>query len=201
MSRIGTRILLILTALGWVLLLLGYSVTPYAQNSGGMEPTIRKGDLLLATKHFLMGSLRRGDLVVLQYPPDPRQTFIKRVVGLPGDRLRIADKQLILNGAAVTESYAVHLAKFADSYRDTFPSTPDYPLPPSAADMLVHHTEGGDVVVPPRSYFVLGDNRDGSLDSRYLGFVPAANVIGRPVYVYRSKVRGHAGPLARVALR
>jgi signal peptidase I len=126
------------------------------------------------------GSLSFGDVVVFQYPVDERQMLVKRVVGLPGDHIRMVNKQLYLNGRTVNEPYVKHSSSYADSYRDNFPSgPPNSPLPPSAHDMLDNHVMNGELVVPPDRIFVLGDNRDDSADSRYWGLVPPENVSGR----------------------
>ena len=110
---------------------------------------------------------------------DISQTFVKRCIGLPGDRIRLVDKNLILNGKAVTEPYVVHKAEYFDPYRDDFP-IPNVHIPSPASDMLRNHVVNGEVVVPPGFYFAMGDNRDHSSDSRYWGFVPRANIIGKP---------------------
>jgi signal peptidase I len=151
-----------------------------------MAYTIRAGD------HFLVETVttalgrepRHGDLVVFRPPSNRRNIFVKRVVGIPGDRLRIRDKQLYRNGAKVVEPYALHKSEFIDPYRDNFPSQPNVRLIAGGAEMLARNVEGGDVVVPAGHYFVLGDNRDNSLDSRYWGFVARRDLIGRPVAVY-----------------
>jgi signal peptidase I len=196
-KRTAIRLLVLAAVLGWAALLLGYTLQPYVLPTGSMEPTIHAGDRLLVVKHFLVGRVERGDLVTMIYPPDPKQTFIKRVVGVPGDRIRIVNKQLYLNGKPAAEPYVRHDTDYVDSYRDNFPSASTVRILEGAQRMLDHDVQSGEVVVPAGNYFVLGDNRDESLDSRYWGFVPAANVIGRPVYIYS----GHAGPLHRIALQ
>jgi len=194
----ANRIFILIAVLGWAALALGFSVAPYALPTASMEPTIHSGDRILVLKHFLLGRVERGDLLTLIYPPDPRQTFVKRVVGLPGDRIRIVDKQLYVNGKAVSEPYVEHVTADTVPYRDDFPGgEPNMPLMAPAARMLQENRCGGEIVVPAGNYFVLGDNRDESLDSRYWGFVPAVNLIGRPVYIYS----GHTGPLNRIALQ
>jgi signal peptidase I len=110
---------------------------------------------------------------------------VKRLIGLPGDHIRLTDKRLFLNGKPAEEPYAYHGTDYIDSYRDNFPSAPNAAMP-SAQEMLTRHVENREVVVPPDSYFALGDNRDFSLDSRYWGFVPRANIIGKPLLIYWS---------------
>jgi signal peptidase I len=130
--------------------------------------------------------VRRGDVIVFRFPLNIKEDYVKRAIGLPGDHIRLENKQLILNGHAVTEPYAIHRTSYTDSYRDNFPSSPDASLPPSARDMLANHVQEGEVVVPPGFIFAMGDNRDDSLDSRYWGFVPRENIVGTPLIIYWS---------------
>jgi len=126
------------------------------------------------------------DHVVFRYPVDIQQTFVKRCIGVPGDRIKLIDKKLILNGHEVKEPYVYNKTEYIDSYRDNFPSEPNVRVVDSASDMLNNHVVNGEVVVPPGYYFAMGDNRDSSLDSRYWGFVPAGNIIGKPLIIYWS---------------
>jgi len=128
----------------------------------------------------------REDLIVFPYPLDPHEDYVKRIVGVSGDRLRIANKILYRNGSPVIESYAIHKTTYVDAYRDNFPSQPNTPLQSPAQDMLTLHVVHDEVVVPAGKYFVMGDNRDDSLDSRYFGFVDAATVLGKPILIYNS---------------
>ena len=153
-----------------------------------MENTILRGDRIVV-RNFPSPDPARGDLIVFAYPIDRRQTFVKRVVGVGGDRIRISGKILYRNGVPVDEPYAIHKADLGNTYRDNFPSTPYEPLFRQAHEMLDKHVAGGDVVVPSGSYFVLGDNRDFSLDSRYWGFIPRGDLIGKPFLVYDSDPR------------
>jgi signal peptidase I len=163
-----------------------------------MEDTLLRGDHLLVDKlayapggilsKFLLPyrQVRRGDIVVFRWPGDIRQNYVKRVIGIPGDRLRIVQKQLILNGKAVQEPYARHKSAMFDWYRDYFPGEPDVLLGEAALEMLEHNVVNGDLVVPAGQYFVMGDNRDNSQDSRYWGLVPRANIVGKPLLVFWS---------------
>jgi signal peptidase I len=164
------------------------SFSPYMMPTASMEPTVLSGDCYLAeTLTWRVGrSPRRGDLIVFRYPVDRNQVYVKRVVGVPGDRLHIIDKQLFLNGAAVPEPYAVHQAANTDSYRDNFPSNPGEYLPDRGWGMLRNNVHDGEALAPEGEYFVLGDNRDNSLDSRYWGFVPRADILGSPILIYGS---------------
>jgi signal peptidase I len=175
-------------ALTLILLVASIAVRPYAVAAGSMANTIERGDYLI-TDHIswkLGRTPHPGDVVQVRYPVDPKQVFIKRIIGVPGDRLRLVDKQLYRNGALAAEPYAIHATSYVDSYRDNFPSAPSTPLPAQAQDMLQNHALNGEVVVPPGQYFVLGDNRDDSLDSRYFGFVSRADIVGSPVLIYAS---------------
>ncbi len=167
------------------------SFRPLAVPAGSMANTLRAGDHVLVevVSPALGRTPRRGDVIVFRYPPDPKQTFVKRVVGVPGDRIRMRDKQLIRNGAPVTEPWAVHLTDYTDPYRDNFPAAPNVHLSSAAEAMLARNVREGEVVVPEGQLFVLGDNRDSSLDSRYFGFVPKGNVTGRPLLIYGSERR------------
>ncbi len=166
--------------------------------TASMEDTLLVGDHLLVdkmayapadgvSKHFLpYRDVERGDIIVFRYPVDIQQTFVKRCIGVPGDRIHLVNKRLFLNGHPVDEPYVYHKSVFVDAYRDYFPSAAGGGLPPSAEDMLANHVTDGDVVVPPGYYFAMGDNRDNSLDSRYWGFVPRGNIIGKPLIIYWS---------------
>jgi signal peptidase I len=182
-----------------ILLLFGTTalVQAFVIPTGSMENTLLIGDHLLVdklayapsgpvSKHLLPYSdIKRGDIIVFRYPVNIEQTFVKRAIGLPGDRIRLMDKQLILNGKAVKEPYVYYNTDYIDTYRDDFPNDPNAPVS-DAHDMLANHVQNGEVVVPPDCYFAMGDNRDSSLDSRYWGFVPRANIIGKPLIIYWS---------------
>ncbi len=184
-----------------LLLLFGTTalVQAFVIPTGSMEDTLLIGDHLLVDKLAYAPSgpiskyllpytpVKRGDIIVFRFPVDIKQTFVKRVIGIPGDRIRIVNKQVWLNGKPIMEPYKYHKTFYLDSYRDNFPSEPNTRVDERALDMLSSkHTRDGQVVVPPDSYFAMGDNRDGSLDSRYWGFVPRANIIGKPLLVYWS---------------
>jgi signal peptidase I len=166
--------------------------------TGSMEDSLLVGDHLLVdklafspsgpvSKHLLPYTpVKRGDIIVFRYPVDITQTFVKRCMGVPGDRIRMVNKQVYLNGVKLNEPYKVNKTEYLDSYRDNFPSEPNANVYPGALDMLEHHVVNGEVVVPPNFYFAMGDNRDSSLDSRYWGFVPRENIIGKPLIIYWS---------------
>lgn len=166
--------------------------------TGSMEDSLLIGDHLLVDKlafapsgplsrHILpYTDIKRGDIIVFRYPVDISQTFVKRCMGVPGDRIRLINKEVYLNGVKLNEPYKVHKTDYIDSYRDNFPGEPNVSVDRRAIDMLQNHVVNGEVVVPPNSYFAMGDNRDSSLDSRYWGFVPRENIIGKPLIVYWS---------------
>lgn len=158
----------------------------YVINSASMQKTMQIGDYLLVHRLSEGAVIHRDELISFHYPLDAKQIFLKRVIGLPGDHIRIIDKQVIRNGLRLVEPYSEHVTAYIDPFRDNFPSTPNMNLPEPGAEMLAHHVLNGEVVVPEGSFFVLGDNRDDSLDSRYWGFVPRADVVGRPLFVYWS---------------
>jgi signal peptidase I len=160
----------------------------FVMSSSSMAPTLIAGDTLFVSR---LDSLRgrapyRGEIVAFTYPLDRREIFMQRIVGLPGDRLKMRNKELFRNGIAVTEPYAQHTSTLMDSYRDNFPSAPSFPLQPAAMGMLKNHVIDGEVVVPKAHCFVMGDNRDDSMDSRYLGFLEFRDVIGRASVIYNS---------------
>ena len=131
----------------------------------------------------------RGELVTLSYPVDPNQIFVKRVVAVGGDRVRIENKQLVVNESPVNEPYAIHSTRYVDPFRDNFPSQPNFPLAASGWEQeLKQDTVNGELVVPSGKFFVLGDNRDNSLDSRYWGFLEAKDLVGKPAMIYFSRV-------------
>ncbi|MBZ5606072.1 MAG: signal peptidase I [Acidobacteriia bacterium] len=184
-----------------VLLLLFLTTTlvqAFVIPTGSMEDTLLVGDHLLVDKlayapagpvsHFVLPyeQVKRGDIIVFRYPVDITQTFVKRCMGVPGDRIRIINKQVYLNGVKLDEPYKVNKTDYIDSYRDNFPGEPNANVYPGAIDMLQHHVVNGEVVIPPNYYFAMGDNRDSSLDSRYWGFVPRENIIGKPLIIYWS---------------
>jgi signal peptidase I len=183
-----------------ILLLFGTTslVQAFVIPTGSMEDTLLIGDHLLVDKLAFAPSgpvsqyilpyrdVKRGDIIVFRYPVDIKQTFVKRAIGVPGDHIRLIDKKLILNGHAVDEPYVYHKTGYIDSYRDNFPSDPNVHVSESAIDMLMNHRMNADIVVPPGCVFAMGDNRDSSLDSRYWGFVPRGNIIGKPLIIYWS---------------
>ena len=170
--------------------------------SSSMEDTLLIGDHVFVNReqfapatHWLgpllpYRDIRRGDIVVFLSPEEQGLFVVKRIMGLPGDHIHLRDGVVYRNGQKLDEPYALHKVANYDPYRDNFPA-----VPPSEiynvrnekwARELPSHLEGDDIVVPADSYFAMGDNRDVSYDSRYWGFIPRQNVIGRPMFVYWS---------------
>ena len=163
-----------------------------------MEDTLLVGDYLLVDKLHFGGRLgapfipysaiHHGDIVVFHYPVEPEKHFVKRVIGIPGDRVRLIDQQVYVNGAPINEPYAVHKIGDHQVFRDEFPrlNIPVAGLEGKWWLQMQKLVEDGQLIVPEKSYFVMGDNRDDSSDSRYWGFVPQENIIGRPLIIYWS---------------
>src|SRR5580658_3682882 len=167
--------------------------------SESMENTLLVGDYLLVNKLCYGGNglgdhlmpyqkISRGDIIVFHYPVDPQQHFVKRVIGVPGDHLRMVSKRVLINGKPLDEPYVRFLEPRNNLFRDDFPRM----------DIAAQRLEGdwwlemrklvvdGQLIIPEGHYFVMGDNRDNSDDSRYWGFVPRENIIGRPLVIYWS---------------
>lgn len=184
------------------LFLVAFVVQPSRIPSASMEPTMHVGDFLLVDKQSYAGGglwhdllppaeVQRGDLVVFHYPLDGSVDLVKRVVGLPGDRVRMRGGRVWLNGDPLRETYAYYHPSLPSGFRDDFPSLLE--ADPNA-DLrwwieLRRDVRGGEITVPPGEYFVLGDNRNDSEDSRYWGFVPRAAIVGRPLLVYFTRSR------------
>lgn len=167
--------------------------------SESMEDTLLIGDYLLVDK-FRYGDggawdhalpyrgVQRGDIIVFKYPVNPSQHFVKRVVGVPGDHVRLVNRQVYVNGNAIREPYVRYSSQVHDVFRDDFPrlNISEPGLEGGWWLQMRKLVEDGQLIVPEGEYFVMGDNRDESLDSRYWGFVPRENIIGRPLLIYWS---------------
>jgi signal peptidase I len=175
-----------------------FVLQPFLIPSESMERTLLVGDFLLFNKQVYAPSNRlsqwllpyrpveRGDIIVFHHPQPP--LLIKRVVGIPGDRLRIADGRVLLNGVALDEPYAAFEPAPLDDFRDNFPATiyTDPTVDPEWWRQIQSLTRNGELVVPEGEYFVLGDNRNHSNDSRFWGFVPRQAIVARPLVIYFS---------------
>jgi signal peptidase I len=170
--------------------------------SSSMEDTLLIGDHVFVNREQFappsrwMGKLmpyreiHRDDIAVFMSPEQPGLFLVKRIIGVPGDRIHLRDDVAYRNGEKLVEPFVRHKREEHSLYTDNFPS-----VPPSEsygvrnekwAGEMPSHIVGDDIVVPPDSYFAMGDNRDVSYDSRFWGFIPRQNVIGRPVFIYWS---------------
>lgn len=170
--------------------------------TGSMQDTLVVGDHLIVDKlayapagqfsrHLLpYEDPKHGDIIVFRYPANPEETLVKRLIGMPGDHLKISNGVVYRNGTRLNEPYVYH--KYAyDPALDNFPTECCRPVREELAlerqrKMLNENAVGGEIVVPADQYFAMGDNRDNSSDSRYWGFVPRENIIGKPVLIYWS---------------
>ncbi|HXM12095.1 MAG TPA: signal peptidase I [Terriglobales bacterium] len=168
--------------------------------SGSMEDTLLVGDHLFVNREQFaaptrwMGSLmpyrdiHRDEIAVFMSPEQPGLFLVKRIIGIPGDRIHLRDDVVYRNGEKLNEPFVRHKRE-PNPYIEDFPA-----VPPSEggvtnekwAEELPKHIVGDDIVVPPDSYFAMGDNRENSYDSRFWGFIPRKNIIGRPMFIYWS---------------
>lgn len=178
-----------------VFLLRSFVVEPFRIPSGSMIPTLRIGDFILVNRYayglrcpvgdcklLAIGEPKHGDVVVFRYPVDPKMDFIKRVIGLPGDTIRYVDKQLTVNGELAPQQplgafEGGQILLYSENYAGVVHNTLANPDRPA---------QNFEIVVPAGQYFMMGDNRDGSSDSRYWGFVPEANLKGRAFFIWMS---------------
>lgn len=195
------------------LFLLTFMLQPYLIPSESMERTLLVGDFLLVNKQVYAsaGSLTRhlmpyrevarGDIVVFHHPQHPY--LVKRVVGLPGDRLRIHDGLITINGAVLDEPYAAFEPAAGNPFRDDFPARvyTDPQVDPAWWKQMQSLTRDGELVVPQGEYFVLGDNRNHSADSRYWGFVSRQQIVARPLVIYFSLFRPSTTDVQQAALQ
>jgi signal peptidase I len=194
------------------LFLLTFVLQPYLIPSESMERTLLVGDFLLVnrqvfapsgtlTRHLLpYRDVARGDIVVFHHPQPPY--LVKRVVGLPGDRLRINDGRVIVNGVILDEPYAAFEPVAGNAFSDDFPARvyTDPQVDPAWWKQMQSLTRDGDLVVPQDEYFVLGDNRNHSLDSRYWGFVSRQQIVARPLVIYFSLSRPSTTDVQQTAM-
>jgi signal peptidase I len=172
-----------------------FCVQPFRIPSESMESTLLVGDFLLVNKqtagpaNLLPDStIKRGDIIVFHDPVDASMHLVKRVIGLPGDRIRLHDRHVYINGNALIEPYAIYRPGPPDNFRDNFPRL-------QSADPDINSLwwirmrkliDNDELIIPVGNYFVLGDNRNDSDDSRYWGFVPRDAIVGKPLLIYFS---------------
>lgn len=171
--------------------------------SGSMENTLLVGDHLLVDRITLAPPTKwmplvhyrdpkRNDIVVFLKPGEPDLYLVKRCIGVPGDHIHLRDGVVYVNGVAQPQpstGLVSNESGYLDPFLDQFPAIPPATQPGATETWAIdfpNHVEGGDLVVPPGKFFMMGDHRHDSLDSRYWGFVPRANVVGRPLFNYWS---------------
>ena len=217
---LGETVSVIVQALLLALVIRTLLFQPFSIPSGSMRPTLLEGDYLFVTKwaygysrHSLpfspnlfegriWGSApERGDVAVFKFPPNPSLDYIKRVIGLPGDRVQMVDGQLVINGTPVQRDKVgeinnpdvTEVNRPVDVYRETLPNGVSYETLDLTPNGLGDNTR--EFVVPAGHYFMMGDNRDNSTDSRFnVGFVPEENLVGRANIIFFS-ISGGASPL------
>jgi signal peptidase I len=198
-----------------VFVLRSFVVEPFKIPSGSMVPTLRVGDLILVnkfhyglrlpvleTKIWANHQPQKGDVMVFRYPPNPSLDYIKRVVGVPGDRVEYTNKKLTINGQpqALTprgEFFDADSMRYSQAFTEELGETPHGILNDSNRpsfingvtdfafkDQCQYNAQGFVCTVPAGHYFMMGDNRDNSLDSRYWGFVPERNIVGKAFFVW-----------------
>jgi signal peptidase I len=183
------------------LFIITFVVQSFVIPTGSMENTLLVGDYVFVDritpelKASYVGPLmayrpiRRDQVFVFLHPVEPGMYVVKRAIGLPGDRIHLHNGVVYRNGVALQEPYLNPDHGMPNPYRDQFPAYSGAGDPNVAVEWPLvksEHIEGGDLVVPPGKYFAMGDNRADSLDSRYWGFVPQENVVGRPLFIYWS---------------
>lgn len=185
------------------LFIITFIVQAFEIPSSSMEETLLIGDHVFVNRiQFAPASkwigpllpyrdVRRGDIVVFLHPdPHDEGTYVvKRIIGVPGDRIHLRNGVVYRNGVALDEPYIDHDRDQPDPYRNNFPAespTDDRNVYPNWMVDLPMYVQGGDIVVPADHYFAMGDHRGVSLDSRYWGFIPKKNIIGRPMFIYWS---------------
>ncbi|WP_313298055.1 signal peptidase I [Diaphorobacter sp.] len=198
-----------------VFLLRSFLFEPFKIPSGSMYPTLWVGDLILVNK-FTYGlrmpvfntritggkAPENGDVIVFRYPPQPNVDYIKRIIGVPGDKVAYLNKRLTINGKPVPTTslpdfFEADAMRYFKQFQETIGGKPHNVLNNSDAsafvqgasnfqhrDMCNYSVEGVTCTVPEGNYFVMGDNRDNSLDSRYWGFVPEGNIVGRAFFIW-----------------
>ncbi len=184
------------------LFIITFAVQAFEIPSSSMEDTLLIGDHVFVNRVQFAPStrwigpllpyrrIRHGDIVVFLSPAEPGLYVVKRIMGTPGDRIHLRDGVVYRNGEKLNEPYIIHKNTGSfNPYRDNFPAVPpsDFNnVTPEWQLLMRSHIQGDDLVVPPDRYFAMGDNRDVSYDSRYWGFIPRENVIGRPMFIYWS---------------
>jgi len=217
---IGETISVIVQALLIAIVIRTLLFQPFSIPSGSMRPTLLEGDYLFVTKwaygysrhsmpfspnlfsgRILFSEPKRGDVVVFKFPPNPSVDYIKRLIGLPGDRIQVKDGVLYINDVAVPREKVgqidnpdiTEVNRPVDVYRETLPNGVSYDTLDIDPNSIGDNTR--EFTVPAGHYFMMGDNRDNSSDSRFnVGNVPVENLVGRANYIFFS-IAGGASPL------
>jgi signal peptidase I len=184
------------------LFVLTFVVQPMVIPSESMERTLLVGDFLLMNRSALAPSgiwqrimpyagVERGEIVTFHSPVNSREYLVKRVIGLPGDRLRLEGSQVFINGQPLSEPYVTLEPTAQNPYLDRFPTRvySDPGVDPGWWKQMQQLTRNGELVIPEGRYFMMGDNRNHSRDSRYWGFVQRSEIIARPLVIYFSLMR------------
>jgi signal peptidase I len=216
---LGETVSVIVQALLLALVIRTFLFQPFSIPSGSMRPTLLEGDYLFVTKwaygysrhslplspdlfsgRFFGSAPERGDVAVFKFPPNPALDYIKRVIGLPGDTVQMRSGQLFINGEAVPREKVgeinnpdiTEVNRPVEVYRETLPNGVSYDTLDLTPNSISDETR--EFVVPEGHYFMMGDNRDNSSDSRVFGFVPEENLVGRANIIFFS-IAGSASPL------
>jgi signal peptidase I len=177
-----------------------FCAQPFRIPSESMESTLLVGDFLLVNKQvgspngeeftglLPAAAIHRGDIIVFHDPVDATLHLVKRVIGLPGDHLRLHSGRVFINGHALSEPYAVYRPSPPDNFRDNFPrfQSADPEIDSRWWIRMRSLIDNGELIIPIGNYFVMGDNRNDSEDSRYWGFVPREAIVGKPMLIYFS---------------
>jgi signal peptidase I len=185
------------------LFIITFIVQAFEIPSGSMENTLLIGDHVFVDRLTPMEKakyvgpmmpyreIKRGDIIVFLHPKEPGTYVVKRVMGIPGDRIRLKDGVVYRNGEPLKEPYLHEHDQPTSDYKEDFPTTAPGPdderqITSEWPMVMKAHMRNGELVIPPDSYFGMGDHRDVSLDSRYWGFIPRDNIVGRPLFIYWS---------------
>jgi signal peptidase I len=174
-------------------------VRAYKMAADSMSPTLVSEDRIVADmRYYRSHAPQRGDLIVFQIPYLERTAYIKRVIGLPGDRVKIVDQQVYVNGQRINEPYIIHdpSAPYDSFAYDFPPQSPEYlqaSMQPEWANEIFKYIHDGELTIPPDKYFAMGDNREHSWDSRYWGPVARDRIFGKALYIYWSKDKSRIG--------
>ena len=208
-SKIKKNVIQIFYAIVAALIIRSFLFEPFSIPSGSMYPNLKVGDYLFVSKfsygfsrHSLPFSIplipnrlfykepQRGDVIVFKTPEDNRTDYIKRLIGLPGDKISIESNEIFINGKKIKRTFK-EKEKYklfnVQKVKETLPNRKSYDVYEFEKSLAILNTDNfKEVVVPNESFFVLGDNRDNSQDSRFLGFIPKENLVGRAELVFLS---------------